>query len=224
MIAEHVIHVMDKAQGSLLDIGAGDGAITKLLEPHFAHITAIEPALPMFNILKKSCSSNKYSLINATFENQNLSDSYNIILASHSFRFLANPVLALEQINNLLQESGLFLIVDLLKESDFWKFYHTYEEDVLGYVSKDPEMLDYDRLLEPIFNFKKIYFTPTVVIPTVDDTVNLLDFFFNIDFNEIKKDALIKIRQQLFNEYGNGPVTIKFQQIMYVCSKKVHNG
>lgn len=219
-IAEEILKNIGEPKDSLLDIGAGDGALTMLLASHFSRIVAIEPGFHMFTILSKTCNGNTYELINTAFEKYDSKDQFDIILCSHSFRFLSNHLVAVRRINDLLKDDGLFLLIDVSPESDFWKFYHAHEKDLLGTISSVPDVLDYNILLKEIFNVKEIHFTATLSIPSTDEAVKMLDFLFNVDFNKIKKEALAKTSHDLHNKYGDGPVVINFQQIMYVCSKK----
>jgi len=219
-IAKEVLKVVGKKKGSLLDIGAGNGKLTNLLESNFTHITAVEPSIHMFNLLTTNCCSDKYTLINETFEKIKLKNKFDFILASHSFRHLDNPIVEIYHIKNLLKNSGQFLLLDLSLDCDFLKFYRKYEQDVLGTNSTSPIIFDYKSLLSKAFNnIKEVHFTAILSIPSTAETINLFDFFYGIEFNKIKKETLLKIKYDLEKKYGKGPVKIKFQQIMYVCSK-----
>lgn len=217
-IAETILAILEDKKDSLLDIGAGDGTLTRLLETRFAHITAIEPGAHLFDELIKTCSSTKYNLIHLPFEKTKIEEKFDIILASHSFRYISNPFSEIYRIKNLLKNSGSVLLVDLTQDSDYWKFYRRYEKYVRGENSAAPVVFDYNYLLKEIFNVKEVYFTATLSIPSVDDAISILDFFLGVEFSQITKE-IINIKHDMQKEYDNGPVNINFQQIMYICSK-----
>jgi len=218
--AEAILKVVGDTKESLLDIGAGDGVLTKLIEEKFTHITAVELGPHLFELLMQKCGSNKYKLFNSTFETAVLQGKFDIILSSHSFRYFQDPMACLYRIKDLLKDFGIFLLLDVSQESEFWKFYRRYEKDVLGAKSPYSVVIEYDNLLKKVFNIEKICFTTTLTIPSVDDVISIFDFFYDIDFSKIKEESLAKIKDDLQKCYGNGPIKLDFQEMMYVCSIK----
>ncbi|WP_192485256.1 MULTISPECIES: class I SAM-dependent methyltransferase [Cysteiniphilum] len=63
-----------------LDIGAGEGKITKKISPHFNNTLAIEPNPTYASLLK---SIDNLTVINQTFQEVKLTEQYNFILCSH---------------------------------------------------------------------------------------------------------------------------------------------
>jgi SAM-dependent methyltransferase len=217
--AEALLSVISDKKDSLLDIGAGNGMLTQRLESKFNHITAVEPSLQLFEFLKSNCCSDKYTLINLPIEETRLEKKFDVILASHSLKFIPNPEKVIAQIKNLLNDSGTFLLVDHGQESDYLKFYYTYRPYVFGKSETESIFIDYTDLLSKSFNVKKVIFYATLSIPSIDEAISMLDFFYDIEFKKIRSESLVDIRQALDKEYGNGRVNISLQEIVYICSK-----
>lgn len=219
-IAEEILKIVGDKKDLLLDIGAGDGSITKFVSDKFDHVTAIEPVPSLFEIMKKKCHANKYTLINSPFESTALEQKFDIILVSYALQFIPNYPQEIFRMKNLLKDSGLLLVVELDQENcELWRFHRKYRKDVLGVNSPDPVTLDFSDLLKKAFKVQKVSFFATLSIPSVDDAISIFDFIYDTDFSKIKKETLIKIKTELQQEYGNRPLDFKIQQVMYVCSK-----
>ncbi len=219
-IAEEVSKIVGDKKNLLLDIGAGDGSITKLLANKFDYITAIEPVPSLFEALKKKCNSNKYTLINLPFETAALEKKFDTILVSYALQFIPNYPQEIFRIRDLLKDTGLLLIVELDQENcELWKLHRKYRQEVLGTNSPAPVTLDFTDLLKKAFNVQKIFFTATISIPSVDDAISIFDFIYDTEFSKIKKETLVKIRSEMLKDYGDGPLNLKIQQVMYICSK-----
>ena len=211
--------IIGSKKSTMLDIGTGDGSLLRLIEALFDHITAVEPGAQGFDLLSKTCSPDKYTLIHAPFEKTTLEGPFDIIMASYSLRYISNPFFELCRIRDLLKDSGKFLLIDLSPDSEFWEFYLKHEKDVLGVNVANPAEYDYRDILKKIFDVKEVHFTSTLSIPSVDDALSILDFFYDIEFSKIKEETFVKLRQEWQKEYGDGPINVHFQHIMYVCSK-----
>ena len=226
-ITEQILQVIGGKKESLLDIGAGNGKLTELLEHNFEYICAAEPSIKLFEELEQTLSKSSHTLINLPFEQVNfkkagIETQFDVIVASHSFQYVKNPAKQLTRINNLLKDSGVFLLINL-RPCDFWDFFNKYKEGILGERPTDPSGFDYDihKLLETIFDVEKISFDATVSIPSVQDTISILDFLYNIEFSDIEKNIIKKITHDLTEKYDDGPVNFNFSQNMYICRKKL---
>jgi len=221
-ISQAIKDVIKTDNGSLLDIGAGDGSISKLLEFSFEKIVAVEPCESLFKVLENNCNSEKYLLGNTSFEEFVMDQKFDVVVASHSFQYISNPDIEIKRIRDFLKDDGLFLLINLRKECGYWRLYNGYYADMLGEPPKCSYNFDYDVvsfLEENGFIVKKNYFDVTVNVPSVDDLLSLFNFFYNVEFSAIKEDAFKKIRMNLSKEYGDKGLTIDFENVIYICEK-----
>jgi 2-polyprenyl-3-methyl-5-hydroxy-6-metoxy-1,4-benzoquinol methylase len=218
-IAEVILSIIGDNTNSLLDIGAGNGIITKLLAKKVKHLTAIEPSTLYFEELQKKCTAPQFTLIKTSLEDFKTDEKFDVIIASHVFQFVSNQTQELLHIKNILSDTGVFLLIDLRLDCDLWNFYNIYRKDVLGPEAINPVPIDYDSLLKNIFNVKKLQFSPTLAMPSIEGAMSILDFIYNTDFSEIKKESFMKIKAGLQDRFGKGPIVFNLEQIMYICTK-----
>lgn len=219
-IAAAILSVVNQKRESLLDIGAGDGSLTRLIEAQFDHIAAVEPGVRVFDQLSATCSTNKYTLVHAPFEETRLEGPFDIIIASYSFRYISNSFVQLCRIRDLLKDSGAFILIDVAPKSDFWEFYLKHEKDVIGINKANPDEYDYSGILKKIFNVQEVHFNSTLSMPSVDDALSILDFLYDIEMNQIKEETFVKLKSDWLKEYGNGPINVTWNHIMYICTKQ----
>ncbi|XP_026290796.1 protein-L-histidine N-pros-methyltransferase isoform X1 [Frankliniella occidentalis] len=94
--------------GRLLDLGAGDGAVTSQMEPFFDHVSVTEISAPMRKILARK----KYSIleINSWAEN----GPWDVISCLNVLDRCSNPKELLKQIHDSLTPSGKAIIAIVL--------------------------------------------------------------------------------------------------------------
>ncbi|MCA0457077.1 MAG: class I SAM-dependent methyltransferase [Chloroflexi bacterium] len=101
--------------GSLLDIGPGDGALTKTLAHHFKHITAVDTNHHALTHLKEVLHPSIDSMqISGSISNIDLkSEHYNLAILSHILYYI-EPHLwigIIKSVYSSLKENGLLVIV-----------------------------------------------------------------------------------------------------------------
>ena len=218
-----IFSVIKNKNKSLLDIGAGNGMLTKLLENRFDHIVAVEQSKSMFEELERSLDPQKTIFINKKIQDTKIDGTFDVIIASHVFQFIAQPLELICQIQKLLKKDGLFLLIDHKPNSEYGRFYNKYRKDIFD--EKDKEFTvainyNFGELLKKIFSVKTACFSSTLLMPSVNDAISIFDFIYDIGFEKIAKDSLERTKKSMEEIYGNGPIKIKPEYDMYVCSNK----
>lgn len=103
----------------ILDIGCGDGEITKLLSTN-CKTTGIDLCSNMINFAKKYNSSVNTYYLNTAILDFNDTEKYSLITAFNSIYWCGDLEKVFSKIYNLLYNSGKFLIVTYPKESPYW--------------------------------------------------------------------------------------------------------
>ena len=119
---------------NLLEIGAGQGIATEEIYNRWkANITAIEPGINLYNIMKQKFENNKnISIVNSTFEYFNTDIKYDGIFSATAFHWLDSEIKFNKTHQLLNDNSFLFLywnnygISDVELENQFKKIYTKY--------------------------------------------------------------------------------------------------
>jgi ubiquinone/menaquinone biosynthesis C-methylase UbiE len=219
-IAQEVLKIVGNKKESLLDIGAGDGTITKMVSDKFNYVTAIEPANLLFEDLKKKCDSSKYTLIKSNFESTELNQKFDVILMSYSLQFIKNYSQEIFRLKDILKDSGLLIVVELDQENcELWGFHRKYRKEILETDLPDPVVLEYGDLLKKAFKVEKKLFNATLSVPSVNDMMSIFDFIYDTEISKMNPKTLERIRSELLAEHGNNPLDFTIKQVMYVCTK-----
>ncbi|OGH86445.1 MAG: hypothetical protein A2493_00035 [Candidatus Magasanikbacteria bacterium RIFOXYC12_FULL_33_11] len=206
-------------KNSLLDIGAGDGTFAYGLEDLFEFITLIEPSINTIETLKNKCVSEKYTIIHDKFENVVLDKKFDVILVSHAIRFLQNPENKVEEIKKLLNSDGVLIVVTNAFDEDYYKFYKTFEKEIIK-DPKDKFYFDYKKILEE--NYSKLFIETAkaeLIIPSVEDAVNMLDFFYDVSISDIPQKTIDEVRNYFIKNYDSEKVVFKYPQNIYIAKK-----
>jgi len=218
--AQEILKIVGDKKDSLLDIGAGDGTLTRLLADNFDHVTAIEPSSSLFETLKQTCNHDKYTLVNQPFESVSLEKKFDVILVSFALQYIPDYAQEIVRMKDLLKDSGILLVIEIDQvKSELDIFHRKYRKDVLGTNSSEAVSLAFGDLLKKTFNVQEITFSTRLSIPSVDDAMSIFDFIYDTEFSKMNQEALVKIEAELRKEYADGPLKFNNPDIMYICSK-----
>ncbi|GGF92771.1 MULTISPECIES: class I SAM-dependent methyltransferase [Cysteiniphilum] len=103
----------------ILDIGSGDGYITKLMS-QYGHIIGIDSSHSMINFAKKYNSNKITEFVESTILEYNTEERFSLITAFNSIYWCGDIDQIFKKINELLEKNGKFLIVTYPKESPYW--------------------------------------------------------------------------------------------------------
>ena len=102
-----MVSILDK-NDTVLELGYGDGVVTRYLYNYGANITILEGS----SILVRKAKNNHPNLdcIHTLFENYNPKKKYNVILALHILEHVDNPISLLKHLSSLLTKDGKIII------------------------------------------------------------------------------------------------------------------
>jgi|GEM_PF-2015358 2-polyprenyl-3-methyl-5-hydroxy-6-metoxy-1,4-benzoquinol methylase len=226
--AEAIERLIPEETNSLLDIGAGDGQLTKLLEKHFNHVFALEPSPLLFTKLKEKLESVNNTIINLPIEEFESDETFDVILASHVFQYIKNPSESILKIQSMLKDSGVLLVVFNEEEGTFEKLkahYKKYmvDESLIGSHKNNSQQKNsiLRTLLESHFSVTETSFTSNVEIPSVKDFISILDFIYDTDFQNIPVEYITNMSKELYTTYGSQSLKFSFKFGIYACRKNI---
>lgn len=217
-VATMILKNLHPPHHALLDIGSGDGSVTQWLTSSFDHVTLIEPSQSLHTILTQTLTDPKFLIHNQTLEMTQLTGPYDVILAAHSFRYVKDPESQLHRLSNVLSSTGRLILIEISPESRFWPFYLPYEQAIRHNLT-DPMSYDYQPLLSKLFHVEKQPFTTYVNVPSVEEGISILDFLYDVPHNQIPEVIKDQIRRDWLVQFGQGPIQIQFDHILYLCQK-----
>ncbi|NLE01794.1 MAG: class I SAM-dependent methyltransferase [Fibrobacter sp.] len=97
----------------ILDVGAGAGALAKLLREKGYEVECVSPSRNLARYIKLANGEN-FPVHLGKFENVTINDKYDLVLFSESFQYV-NLEVALSKSHSLLNEGGHLLICDFFK-------------------------------------------------------------------------------------------------------------
>ncbi|MEM1989004.1 MAG: methyltransferase domain-containing protein [Candidatus Woesearchaeota archaeon] len=102
-----------KKRGTVLDVGCGEGKLSKFFYERGFEVMAIDKSQKVINSIKKQFG-NKIKVKRKNIENLSLKENYDIIIAKNVLHLLSNKEKAIEVIKNLqahTNKNGIHLIV-----------------------------------------------------------------------------------------------------------------
>lgn len=214
-----LISEIESNYSSLLDIGAGNGELTKNLSSKFSSITVIEPAKKRLKELTNNLINANLNLFNEKFETVKLNGKFDFILSSHSIYYLKDLEQTLKKIKGFLNEKGKFLIVIKSAEGELQEFMDFFRKDVLN--EKYGASLKVDKIVNLLkkqgFSVRIKEADVKLTIPSINETINLLDFFYNVSLKEISAGAIINIKSYLQTNFSK-EVNFSYPQTIIVAT------
>ncbi len=134
--------VSDLRESRVLDFGCGTGLLTEKLAPLWGHIVAVDTSAGMIDVLQSKIVDKRIGNITplvtaidsaAISENPELSDKFDLVIASSVCSFLPDYVSTLRDLSSALKPGGLFVQWDWLSEMPIERIRGAYE--TLGLIN-----------------------------------------------------------------------------------------
>lgn len=227
VLGRSLIKRISEDRHNFLDIGGGIGELTKLIAPQFAHTDVVEPGGDeMITQLEIGLSSVSHTITRCGFEDYHPIIKYDLVLASHSFRYIQHPHQEVRRIRDtMLTPHGQFILIDISPDSDeFWQFYLTHESNFRS-VTTHVKEYDYTHLLHDVFpQVSTQCVTTTLVAPSVDQLLSIMDFIYDVPWTQISDHAIQQVQTSLENRTSGlsidplGRVWVHIDHTIYLCS------
>ncbi len=128
--------VTDLTESRVLDFGCGTGLLTEKLAPHCGHIVAVDISAGMISVLQSKVVDKHIDNITplvtaidsaAINENPELSEKFDLVVASSVCSFLPDYDSTLRDLSSALKPGGLFVQWDWLSEMPIERIRGAYE-------------------------------------------------------------------------------------------------
>lgn len=132
--------VSDLTESRVLDFGCGTGLLTEKLAPLCGHIVAVDISAAMIDVLQSKVINKRIGNITplvtaidtaAINENRELSEKFDVVVASSVCGFLPDYNLTLRDLSSTLKPGGLFVQWDWLSEMPIERIRGAYKESGL---------------------------------------------------------------------------------------------
>lgn len=98
-------------KGSVLELGCGDGEMTKGLVKSFEEVTVVDGSSTMLKESEKRLAEyNNIEFIESYFEHFSTNKKFDVIIMSHILEHMDNPIELLTRVKGFLKEEGLVFI------------------------------------------------------------------------------------------------------------------
>lgn len=95
---------------SVLELGVGDGELTRYLFEHFSRVTVVDASEKFLNIVREKFGNGRLELVHSLFEEFRPADRFDTILMNHILEHLDDPVAVLRLARSWLNEGGRAMI------------------------------------------------------------------------------------------------------------------
>ena len=190
---------------TVLDIGAGTGALTLPLAKKVKKVVSIEPSAGMLDYLKNAASKENIEnieFINNTWEDANISGQYDIIVCSHALYFITDMKKSLQRMIDMTGKY-LFLMIGIHESNDryggIWKI-------IKGTPYKPgPDYINIYNLLREMGWYPEVQIIPTTMeCSDLDEAVKLATSHFDDSDVLAKKDAIRSYISQYIQQESDG--------------------
>lgn len=176
---------------SLLDIGAGNGSLTKYYINQFKRVTLLEPSKPLYQELKVKFP--QATIHNTSIESFVDLETYDFIVASHVFIYIKNPEQILQKIYQALNSNGLIIIIMLDKTGEYLKYIDAFASKINVKLTETGEyrwenIIDYLGKQKITYLLKDI--DTSITAPSLQDFMSINDFHFNTDVSHLSQRTL----------------------------------
>lgn len=176
------IHLHGKIR--FLDIGGGDGTLSRMISDKVDSVVIIEPNKFIFRNSKRG---NKLKIINSKWEELYLNDTYDFILAAYVVTYFPEKSRKqlIEKMYNNLAPGGTILILSVDARRGSWRKIHSFFYRLIGHkhYSSDDEI----RKIIKKYNVVNKMFKTRVVAKDSKEMLKILNFDFGRYPEEYKK-------------------------------------
>lgn len=132
-MADHILRLTGNINGTVLEIGCGDGRITGLIHDRFDLLVAVDPVIDEVVKAKESNSDAEFTM--ASGVNLPFRDSiFDLVIFSLSLHH-QDSLSALNEAGRVVKEKGRILVVEPAVESEFERLcflFHDEKEDLIN--------------------------------------------------------------------------------------------
>lgn len=203
---------------TMLDVGAGDGSITRPLGEQMASVLALEPSGDFVDPPANT------TVVNEKVESFLARDEtlFDFVLASHVFIHVTNVPAVLAALWERVKSGGRMAIVMLNSHSAYRDFVWEFAPEVnpqlsvSGYKSDHLER-DMDDLRLP---WRRNVITTSLVAPSIEDFLSISSMHFNCEANNLNDDLVVRMREHLQQHLTDtGEVLLDVQHGIYVIER-----
>ncbi len=205
---------------SLLDIGAGNGNLTRYYINQFKRVTLLEPSKTLYQELKVKFS--QATIYNTSIESFVDLETYDFIVASHVFIYIKNPEQILQKLYQALNSNGLIIIIMLDKTGEYLKYIDTFASRVNVKQTKKDEyrwenIIDYLGKHKIAYLLKEI--DTSISAPSLQDFMSINDFHFNTDVSHLSQLTLEEMSSYLKRYLTNNQFEIQVRHKFILINK-----
>lgn len=205
----------------LLDVGAGNGDLTRHIIDSFQRVVLLEPAEVLYKQLQTRFP--QAQIVNATLEDFSLTENFDFILASHVFIYISHIDQAITKLFSNLNQEGKIVIIMLDNESPYLKFITHFTPEVSQQKSSAllPQWSDIVSTLTTYairHTIKDV--TSHINCPSLQHFLDINDFHFNQDVSSISESLLQKMREFLPKPNANRTFSLEVGHKLIIIERR----
>lgn len=202
---------------NFLDIGAGDGSLASIISKKVKSTLVIEPNQSFYKLLLKQ---KKIRVLNKTWEEVHLNESFDFILAAYVVTYFPRTKRKqlIKKMYNMLNPGGNVLILSVDAKKGSWRKIHTYFYKLINHVhySSDNELR---QIMREYGVFSKSFKT-RVTAKNSDEMLEILGFdFYKYPAGFSKFSNRLRKFMKKYSDV-NGRVALEMVHNAYIITKK----